>query len=135
MNITSVNLEIINLLNARCLVTVATLLWCTRLRIGKSRLVLPLLASLTKQGTLSLCFFLLYLSNFKRSSQKFDCSSGLRLFSRIWRKYFGSGSCVESKGENALGDTFPILSSWMASFTKDLSFSDQQTPCFTSIRS
>ena len=48
--------------------------------------------------------------------------------------FTGSGSCVKSKGENALGDTFPILSYWMASFTKDLSFSDQQTPWLTSIR-
>ena len=31
--------------------------WCTRLRIGKDKLVLPLFASPTRQGTLSLCFF------------------------------------------------------------------------------
>ena len=59
MNITSVKGVIIDLLNAFCFVTVATLLCLMRPRMGMNKLVFPLLASPTKHGTLSLCCFLL----------------------------------------------------------------------------
>ena len=55
MNITSVKGVIIDLLNAFCFVTVATLPWWMRPRMGMNKLVFPLLASPTKHGTLSLC--------------------------------------------------------------------------------
>ena len=60
MKITSVNDVIIALLKALCLVTVVILPWCINPWIGKNKLVLPLFASPTRQGTLSLCCFLFY---------------------------------------------------------------------------
>ena len=56
MNITSVKGVIIDLLNAFCFVTVATLPCLMRPRMGMNKLVFPLLASPTKHGTLSFCF-------------------------------------------------------------------------------
>ena len=39
-------------------ITITMFLWCTRPCIGKNKLVFPLFAAPTRQGTLSLCFFL-----------------------------------------------------------------------------
>ena len=69
IKITSVNGLIIDLLKARCFVTVATFLWWAKPRIGKKRLVLPLLASPTRQCTFSL----------RKSWQKMATSLSLRL--------------------------------------------------------
>ena len=54
MKITSVDFVSIALLKTLCLVIVATLEWWMSPRMGWKRLVLPLLASLIRQGTLSL---------------------------------------------------------------------------------
>ena len=59
MKIISVNGVIMALLNTRCFVTVAMFPWCTSPWIGKNKLVLPLFAAPTRQGTLSLCYFAL----------------------------------------------------------------------------
>ena len=57
--ITSMDFEIMPLLNALCLVVVAMFVWCTILRMEWKRLVLPLFASPIRHGTLSLWHFLL----------------------------------------------------------------------------
>lgn len=55
----SVTGVIIVLLNGRWFVTTLMFPWCTGPCIGKNKLVIPLFAFPTRQGTLSLCCFLL----------------------------------------------------------------------------
>ena len=57
MNITSVNLEIINLLNARCLVTMATFPWCTTPRMEKKQTCLTALSVSDRTRHLILVLF------------------------------------------------------------------------------
>ena len=121
MKITSVDFEIMALLNTLCLVVVAMFVWCTSPRMGWNRLVLPLFASPMRHGTLSLWHFLLKLRSFRKSSQNSPISTSERLFSKISLKYLGSGSLPGSYVVKTLGEMMPIFSSGIGFFTKRLS--------------
>ena len=127
MKITSVDFEIMALLNTLCLVIVAMFVWCTSPRMGWNRLILPLFASPISHGTLSLWHFLLKLRSFRKSSQNSPISTSERLFSKISLEYLGSGSLPGSSYVvKALGEMMAIFSSGIGFFTKRFSLMDQQ---------
>ena len=134
MKITSMDFEIMALLNTLCLVIVAMFVWCTSPRMGWNRLVLPLFASPIRHGTLALWHFLLKLRSFSKSSQNSPISTSERLFSKISVKYLGSGSLPGSYVVKALGEMMPIFLSGIGFFTKRLSLMDQKCPPLTSMR-
>ena len=125
---------IIALFNTRCFVVVATFVWWITLKIGRKRLVFPLLVSPTRQGTLSFCFFWLKGRSFKKYSQNVATSFSLRLFYRISLQYCGFGGVVEPYEQNAPGETNPITLSLMTCSMNFLSLTDQHNPPFTSIK-
>ena len=82
------------LLNAFCLVIIAMYLAGIRPEMGVKRLVFPLSGSPTRHITFSLCCLMRQLSSRMKYSQKCAISSSLRLFSKIYLKYPGSGFLV-----------------------------------------
>ena len=71
-------------------ITITMFLWCTRPCIGKNKLVFPLFAAPTRQGTLSL-FFSCCSSVSKGSLRKALLLHCHKLFLKISQKYLGSG--------------------------------------------